>query len=927
PFIIRDCVLVNAELTGLCGIHVGYSADARVMNCSIMYCDIGIHLEDCVNINLTSCNIEYIRSVGIACMVGERYTLVNNTVHHFEITGFAAYWCNDLSFIDNEISLGTLGGPVQGCYFDQVNDSRVFNNSVHDLSGNTDMYAATGFMFWRTHHCIVDANQAFNLQATSGLTSANGFYLMLSNNISLEHNQAFNLTGSMTSGSSGNGFLISSSNDTILQENNGYSTHGYTPNSANGFQIMNSNNCTLLRNLAYGNSGDVDYSGNGFHIHKSDYVNALDNYAWENYGNATYSGTGFLCRDSDHAFLANNSALNNSNAGFFLDSGMDANMFNNSASENSLHGVHLHGIDDFSIDGCQVNANGKLGILVNQCLGFNFVDNTTLLGNLKWLYQQDSSVLLGANTHIDRFGITVSVNDDLRYYSTRGSGTELDPFIIEDYNFNCTGMARHGVWITGTDAYFSLENCTILSTDPGYSGIFLENTNHAHIISCNSSYNGRGVHFRNVNSSTIVGNEINHNIDQGILLNDSHDNNITLNNLLFNHDCLQEDSSCTNNLVFGNTCDLLTPWWTSPSLPPPEFIHYRIGLNHTFSILWMDDYLIDEVIFHLDGINYTVEGCIDDNYSIEICDISGGIHQYRWFAKDTSRKMNQTALIEFNVLPVEPILELRINGTIGKFQGPSGSFITIEVNTNVQGGINIYNGSTYLCHQANTSWRFTHVGTLDIIACFSGNENYTGVNVSCKLKLTDPDHSPPDHQDLLIIIAIIALVSAITLMIHLTRKKQDKREPPPPPLLKKKPKDDECAWHGRKLQEPSFSCSQCGVHYCLECVLKLLRERDTCHFCGKPIGYFRLMHVMMDINGNLSGYLEETMKAKEDAGILPPSYYTKVRGKIMEEQQKQAKQASGSIMQQKGSQQQSQNYYKKVRQQVKQQQETEENHA
>ncbi|MFX0098000.1 MAG: right-handed parallel beta-helix repeat-containing protein [Candidatus Hodarchaeota archaeon] len=149
----------------------------------------------------------------------------------------------------------------------------------------------------------------------------------------------------------------------------------------------------------------------------------------------------------------------------------------------------------------------------------------------------------------------------------------------------------------------------------------------------------------------------------------------------------------------------------------------------------------------------------------------------------------------------------------------------------------------------------------------------------------DSPPQPPDLTMAFIIIGVVAGIEAICMVAVIGTRKSKRREPTPtaPPILKSRPKKGNCTWHGRKLNGPVHVCSHCGVEYCLECVVKMLYQRDTCRFCGESIDYYAVMRAILENSGAMKVNIEYLIKARSTKKEMVESYYSAVRDKLNEE--------------------------------------------
>ena len=135
-------------------------------------------------------------------------------------------------------------------------------------------------------------------------------------------------------------------------------------------------------------------------------------------------------------------------------------------------------------------------------------------------------------------GLLITSNAGFAAFSSGGTGTEIDPYIIEDYWILPTYVAEHEYWclrVTGTTAHFIIRDCLVDSVGwNSYEAIQIW-----------------GVHNGRIEKTTIREGK------HGIYLRDS--SNITIhNNTIFNHQesairVFQSSVNITSNTIFDIT--------------------------------------------------------------------------------------------------------------------------------------------------------------------------------------------------------------------------------------------------------------------------------------------------------------------------------------------------------------------------------------
>lgn len=163
----------------------------------------------------------------------------------------------------------------------------------------------------------------------------------------------------------------------------------------------------------------------------------------------------------------------------------------------------------------------------------------------------------------------------------KGSGTILDPYIIEGHTWNMS-MSMDGLKINNShDKYFTVKDSTFkwneLTNSILMTGIYLLNTTHGLITDnliyhlgygivledCeninlidNNVYDHRdGISLVNSNLNNIIGNIVNDNTQKGIFLASSDSNNITGNTASENEYGIYLEDDCMSNTISGNNAN------------------------------------------------------------------------------------------------------------------------------------------------------------------------------------------------------------------------------------------------------------------------------------------------------------------------------------------------------------------------------------
>jgi parallel beta-helix repeat protein len=126
--------------------------------------------------------------------------------------------------------------------------------------------------------------------------------------------------------------------------------------------------------------------------------------------------------------------------------------------------------------------------------------------------------------------IHINSDSELSLIASAGNGSQLNPYLIENYVINGTGLNSHGILIGNTTAHFIIQNCIIQEVDNSYSGIVLENLTNGRIQDSTINNSNFGIYLHKTNDTTINDNKVNDN-EYGIYLEDSNGLEILRNNL------------------------------------------------------------------------------------------------------------------------------------------------------------------------------------------------------------------------------------------------------------------------------------------------------------------------------------------------------------------------------------------------------------
>jgi len=153
--------------------------------------------------------------------------------------------------------------------------------------------------------------------------------------------------------------------------------------------------------------------------------------------------------------------------------------------------------------------------------------------------------------------IVIVGDDDFEAQDWPGSGTDLDPYVIEDWVIDRKESSGHCIEIQNTTAHFRIENCTLTNaTTLDAAGIYLYNVTNAVITNNTCSNNYHGIYAELTNVTIVEDNICETNSNNGINLLNSKFNTIANNtcNLNVNENGILIEGTSHNNTLWNNTC-------------------------------------------------------------------------------------------------------------------------------------------------------------------------------------------------------------------------------------------------------------------------------------------------------------------------------------------------------------------------------------
>ncbi len=170
--------------------------------------------------------------------------------------------------------------------------------------------------------------------------------------------------------------------------------------------------------------------------------------------------------------------------------------------------------------------------------------------DLQFEQSRDLEMLVPPQSHPQ---IEINSDADFALQGWPGSGTQIDPFRIENLTFNPLQFHDDCIKIQNTTVHFIIQNCTFwTSSEWYYAGIFLDNTTNA-IMRNNTLSSGYGIKLLNANWNEILNNTLDGNRVSVVLSNSSH-NTIRFNNGSGTHG-IEISNRSISNLIHMNSLE------------------------------------------------------------------------------------------------------------------------------------------------------------------------------------------------------------------------------------------------------------------------------------------------------------------------------------------------------------------------------------
>ncbi len=344
-----------------------------------------------------------------------------------------------------------------------------------------------------------------------------------------------------------------------------------------------------------------------------------------------HSSDGIELSDTSEIFIANNKIYNNSWSGILV----DLNCENITVTGNIIHDNGWYGIETYSDNNLFYNNYfTNLGWEHARDDGFNNDWNNTIKGNYWDDYggydmdldgigddpydvppaggSQDYLPIWSKQGPIAIDDLPSSLNDWSWAVSQAwcsGSGTELDPYIIENLDIDGNNIDSC-ISIKNSEVYFTINSCIVYNAGPSQTdaGIHLNNVTDGNLIQNDCSNNGyAGIHLNGSDNNLISGNSVNNNTVHGIIVWANCEDNIISGNTINEntqdgiHIVNSHNNTISHNTIKDNINNDMSGLYLSNSMD--NTIYENTFHNNYYGIdLYLSDYnVIYENVFTINN--------------------------------------------------------------------------------------------------------------------------------------------------------------------------------------------------------------------------------------------------------------------------------------------------------------------------------------
>ena len=395
----------------------------------------------------------------------------------------------------------------------------------------------------------------------------------------------------------------------------------YSAGSGVCFSILNSikhfiiNNCTFRNSSLLSVGFKLDNVTNGQISNSHFYDNGAD---------------GIELLDSNEILILNNEIYDNDLCGIFMWGTSENNIITrNNFDHNTGVGVEIFSSNNLFYNNSFTNPN------IGQVYDWGTNDwNNTIIGNYWDDYTgydmdldgigdtpYDVPPIGGSQDFLPKWNLQAPITiDDLPSSLTgwswavsqawcSGSGTEIDPYIIENLNIDGNNT-ENCISIENSEVQFIITSCTVYNAGPSQpdAGIYLNNVTYGNIGQNNCSNNGyAGIHLYDCDNNIISGNTVNSNIMHGIVVRaNCHHINISENTLNKNnwdgiHIVNSHNNTISQNTISDNINNDMAGVYLSNSRNNTIYEN-NIYSNYYGIDLYLSDYnIIFENIFNMNN--------------------------------------------------------------------------------------------------------------------------------------------------------------------------------------------------------------------------------------------------------------------------------------------------------------------------------------
>jgi parallel beta-helix repeat protein len=423
-----------------------------------------------------------------------------------------------------------------GIYLQNAQNGRIENNTCR--------WNKAGISFYYSHNNTVTNNTIRNCTMC-------GIWLVASNYNTLTNNACLNTEyGIWLRGSSYNNLTNNNTCDDLfgiqLEENSckNILDNNMCSNNDYGIRLSYSSNNTLTNNTCSYNER------NGLYLMTS-HNNTLTN------NTCSYNGIGWglsginIVWESENNHIYHNNLVNNATQAY--DGG--SNFWDNGYPLGGNYWSDYTGVDENHGENQNIPGSDGIGDTPYIIPGGSNRDRYPLMN--PWSRSPHAPIYICGNGN---FTPANGVNGG-------GSGTENDPYIIENWAINAS--TYYGIWVRGTTAYFVVRNCLVWNGGSSYDGIYLDNVTNGKIENCVLFNNFNGIILSHASNNTISNNKCSNNSDSGIHVYYSSPYNTLTNNSCSNNNYgirltgtdwhgqgktysnTLTNNTCSNNFVYG----------------------------------------------------------------------------------------------------------------------------------------------------------------------------------------------------------------------------------------------------------------------------------------------------------------------------------------------------------------------------------------